>query len=89
MSVEVGRPMIRLTDNAVAKLKEMLAEQGDTELCLRVFIQSGGCDGYSYGMTLILPKRAMRSLRKAASACWLTRPARGSCAVPRSTMSRR
>ena len=55
MSVEVGRPMIRLTDNAVAKLKEMLAEQGDTELCLRVFIQSGGCDGYSYGMTFDSP----------------------------------
>ena len=56
MSVEVERPTINLTDNAVAKLKEMLAEQEDADLCLRVFIQSGGCDGYSYGMTFDSPE---------------------------------
>ncbi|HLJ59757.1 MAG TPA: iron-sulfur cluster insertion protein ErpA [bacterium] len=51
MSVEVGRPTINVTDSAVAKLKEMLAEQDDPNLCFRVFIQPGGCDGYSYRMT--------------------------------------
>jgi iron-sulfur cluster assembly protein len=56
VSVEVGRPAVSLTDNAVAKLKEMLAEQEDTNLCLRVFIQQGGCDGYSYGMTFDSPE---------------------------------
>jgi len=43
--------MITLTGQAVAKLKEMLAEQSDPNLYLRVFITRGGCDGYSYGMT--------------------------------------
>ena len=50
MSIEVGRPTVILTDSAVAKLKEMLAEQEDPALCFRVFIQPGGCDGFSYGM---------------------------------------
>ncbi len=43
--------MITLTDQAITKLKELLAEQDDPTLCLRVFITKGGCDGYSYGMT--------------------------------------
>ncbi len=51
MSIEGGRPTISVTDSAVAKLKEMLAEQDDPNLCFRVFIQPGGCDGFSYGMT--------------------------------------
>jgi iron-sulfur cluster assembly protein len=50
VSIEVGRPTVILTDSAVAKLKEMLAEQEDPALCFRVFIQPGGCDGFSYGM---------------------------------------
>jgi len=64
VSVEVGRPTIRLTDNAVAKLKEMLAEQEDANLCLRVFIQSGGCDGYSYGMTFDAPEASDEVIEK-------------------------
>jgi iron-sulfur cluster assembly protein len=55
VSVEVGRPTVSLTDSAVAKLKEMLAEQDDPNLCFRVFIQPGGCDGFSYGMTFDSP----------------------------------
>lgn len=55
MSIDVGRPTVMLTDNAVAKLKEMLAEQDDPSLCFRVFIQPGGCDGFSYGMTFDSP----------------------------------
>jgi iron-sulfur cluster assembly protein len=43
--------MITLTDEAVRKVKELLAEQDDPNLCLRVFITKGGCDGFSYGMT--------------------------------------
>ena len=56
MSIEVGRPAINLTDNAVAKLKEMLAEQDDPNLCFRVFIKPGGCDGFSYGMAFDSPE---------------------------------
>ncbi len=43
--------MITLTDQAIAKLKDLLTEQEDPNLCLRVFITKGGCDGFSYGMT--------------------------------------
>lgn len=43
--------MITLTDQAVVKLKELLAQENDPEVCLRVFVRSGGCDGFSYGMT--------------------------------------
>ena len=50
MSIDVGRPTVIVTESAVAKLKEMLTEQNDPNLCFRVFIQQGGCDGFSYGM---------------------------------------
>ena len=43
--------MITLTDQAVSKLKELLAQENDPALCLRVFVRPGGCDGFSYGMT--------------------------------------
>src|SRR2546430_14193245 len=33
----------------------MLAEQEDQGLCFRVFVQPGGCDGFSYGMTWDAP----------------------------------
>jgi iron-sulfur cluster assembly protein len=56
VSIEVGGPAINLTDSAVAKLKEMLAEQDDPNLCFRVFIKPGGCDGFSYGMAFDSPE---------------------------------
>ena len=56
MSVEVGRPTITLTESAVGKLREMLAEQDDPALCFRVFITQGGCDGFSYGMAFDAPE---------------------------------
>jgi iron-sulfur cluster insertion protein len=37
--------------NAVIKLKELLAEEGNPELKLRIFVQGGGCSGFSYGFT--------------------------------------
>lgn len=43
--------MITVTDHAIAKLKELLAQQEEPNLCFRVFITQGGCDGFSYGMT--------------------------------------
>ncbi|HXX40317.1 MAG TPA: iron-sulfur cluster insertion protein ErpA [bacterium] len=43
--------MITVTDRAVSKLKELLAEQDESNLYFRVFITRGGCDGFSYGMT--------------------------------------
>ncbi len=56
MSIQVGQPTVTLTDSAVAKLKEMLEQQDDANLCFRVFIRQGGCDGFSYGMAFDAPE---------------------------------
>src|SRR5256712_5606827 len=42
--------MIAITDQAATKLKELLATQEQPGLYLRLFIQPGGCEGFSYGM---------------------------------------
>ncbi|MEZ5219119.1 MAG: iron-sulfur cluster insertion protein ErpA [Ilumatobacteraceae bacterium] len=42
--------MITLTDNAAAKVKELLDAEGEPELALRVAVRPGGCSGFSYEM---------------------------------------
>jgi iron-sulfur cluster assembly protein len=43
--------LITLTPVAAAKIKELLAEEPDSEtLVLRVAIQGGGCSGFQYGL---------------------------------------
>ena len=44
--------MITITDNAVAKIKDIIAEENNPALKLRVFVQGGGCSGMQYGFTL-------------------------------------
>jgi iron-sulfur cluster insertion protein len=44
--------MITITDSAVEKLRDILAEENNPALKLRVFVQGGGCSGMSYGFTL-------------------------------------
>ena len=41
-----------LDDSAVTKLRELLAEENNPAVMLRVFVQGGGCSGMSYGFTL-------------------------------------
>ena len=43
--------MLTLTENAVQKIKELLAEENNSNLKLRSFIQGGGCSGMQYGFT--------------------------------------
>lgn len=43
--------MIDLQENAVNKLKELIAEEGNPNLKLRVFVQGGGCSGMQYGFS--------------------------------------
>ena len=42
---------MNLQPAAVDKLKELVAEEGNPNLMLRVFVQGGGCSGFSYGFT--------------------------------------
>jgi iron-sulfur cluster insertion protein len=44
--------MITVTEQAVAKLQDIIAEESNPALKLRVFVQGGGCSGMSYGFTL-------------------------------------
>ena len=44
--------MITVTENAVAKIQDILAEENNPNLKLRVFVQGGGCSGMQYGFTL-------------------------------------
>jgi iron-sulfur cluster insertion protein len=39
------------TDNAANKVKQLIDEEGNTELKLRVFVTGGGCSGFQYGFT--------------------------------------
>jgi iron-sulfur cluster assembly accessory protein len=41
---------IILTDSATSKVAELLAQEGNDELALRVAVRPGGCSGYSYEM---------------------------------------
>jgi iron-sulfur cluster insertion protein len=43
--------MIDLQESAVNKLRELIAEEGNPDLKLRIFVQGGGCSGMQYGFT--------------------------------------
>ena len=48
---------IKLTDNAAAKIKELLAGQDDSaEQALRVAVRGGGCSGFQYALAFDAPK---------------------------------
>ena len=44
--------MISVSEAAVGQLKELIPQEPQAKVGLRVFIQSGGCSGFSYGMGL-------------------------------------
>jgi len=39
------------TDSAVGKVRELIEEEGNQELKLRIYISGGGCSGFQYGFT--------------------------------------
>jgi iron-sulfur cluster insertion protein len=47
---ELPAPLI-FTDSAADKVKQLVDEEGNPELKLRVFVQGGGCSGFQYGFT--------------------------------------
>ena len=49
-STNMPEPIV-FTDSAAAKVADLIAEEGNTDLKLRVFVQGGGCSGFQYGFT--------------------------------------
>lgn len=39
------------SDGAAAKVRSLIAEEGNDKLMLRVFVTGGGCSGFQYGFT--------------------------------------
>jgi len=46
----IEQAVVSLTSDAQARLKELLAKEGNPQLALRVFVSGGGCSGMQYGM---------------------------------------
>lgn len=42
---------VSVTDQAVAKVRSLLEDEGNPLLKLRVFVTGGGCSGFQYGFT--------------------------------------
>lgn len=42
---------LQFTDSAANKVRELIQEEGNPELKLRVFVTGGGCSGFQYGFT--------------------------------------
>lgn len=40
-----------VTDSAVTKVRELIEEEENEDLKLRVFVTGGGCSGFQYGFT--------------------------------------
>lgn len=47
---EMTSPLL-FTDNAANKVKDLIEEEGNPSLKLRVFVTGGGCSGFQYGFT--------------------------------------
>ncbi len=50
MNAPAEMPLL-FTDKAVEKVKDLIAEEGNPDLKLRVFVSGGGCSGFQYGFT--------------------------------------
>lgn len=48
--------MITLTPRAAHQVRSMLAAAGEPQKKLRVFVETGGCSGFQYGMSLDVAK---------------------------------
>ena len=47
---KMPEPLV-FTEAAAAKVKQLIDEEGNAELKLRVFVTGGGCSGFQYGFT--------------------------------------
>lgn len=47
---EMQDPLV-FTDDAANKVRQLIEEEGNADLKLRVFVSGGGCSGFQYGFT--------------------------------------
>ena len=47
---KMPEPLV-FTDNAANKVRQLIEEEGNADLKLRVFVTGGGCSGFQYGFT--------------------------------------
>jgi len=48
----VETSIITMTTSAADKVRELITQENDPSLALRIFVAGGGCSGLQYGMTL-------------------------------------
>ena len=66
----VETSIITMTTSAADKVRELLTQENDPSLALRIFVAGGGCSGLQYGMTLdeeqdgdtVIPQEGFRVL---------------------------
>ena len=51
--VETMPEPLVFTENAAAKVRQLIEEEGNPGLKLRVFVTGGGCSGFQYGFTFV------------------------------------
>ncbi|OAD20050.1 iron-sulfur cluster assembly accessory protein, partial [Candidatus Thiomargarita nelsonii] len=51
-AIETAIPApLLFTDNAAVKVQQLIKDEDNEDLMLRVFVQGGGCSGFQYGFT--------------------------------------
>jgi iron-sulfur cluster insertion protein len=49
-AADIPQPLV-FSESAAAKVRQLIDEEGNEALKLRVFVQGGGCSGFQYGFT--------------------------------------
>ena len=49
VSSSMPLPVVIFTSNAASKVSDLIAEEGNPDLKLRVYVEGGGCSGFQYG----------------------------------------
>lgn len=80
LQTDTAAAPIVLSDAAALKVAELIAEDGDPGLHLRIFVSDGGCSGFQYGFAFeaaakpgdaVVEKLGVRVLIDAASLAYL------------------
>lgn len=50
-ATEIDDSPLVFTDNAASKVKELIVDEGNDALKLRIYVTGGGCSGFQYGFT--------------------------------------